>query len=104
MRRGNFGSAASPQNIPGSTGRTVTPILESAPRPMAAILILLIRTYQLLLRPLLGQRCRFHPSCSSYAVAALQRHGTFRGCWLTLRRLMRCHPLNPGGFDPVPDR
>lgn len=71
---------------------------------MAAILILLVRVYRLLLSPLLGQCCRFHPSCSRYAIEALQRHGALRGSWLTLRRLTRCHPLNPGGNDPVPDR
>jgi putative membrane protein insertion efficiency factor len=71
---------------------------------MAAGLILLVRVYRLLLSPLLGQRCRFHPSCSCYAIEALQRHGAARGGWLTFRRLTRCHPLNPGGIDPVPDR
>ena len=71
---------------------------------MASFLIFLIRGYQKLISPLLGPRCRFHPSCSRYAVEALQKHGALRGAWLAARRLGRCHPLNPGGEDPVPDR
>ena len=62
----------------------------------------LIRLYQVLLSPLLGNRCRFHPSCSHYALEAVSRFGVFRGGWLTLCRLGRCHPFHPGGFDPVP--
>jgi len=69
---------------------------------MRHALILLVRAYQWLLRPLLGARCRFYPTCSAYAVEALQRHGAWRGSLLTVRRLCRCHPYNPGGFDPVP--
>lgn len=71
---------------------------------MAGVFIFLIRLYQRLISPLLGPRCRFHPSCSRYAIEAFRRHGSLRGGWLTARRLCRCHPLNPGGFDPVPDR
>lgn len=67
-------------------------------------LIFLLRAYQRLLSPLLGPRCRFHPSCSHYAVEALQRHGALRGGRLALRRITRCHPLNPGGLDPVPQK
>jgi putative membrane protein insertion efficiency factor len=63
---------------------------------------LLIRGYQLLVSPLLGPRCRFYPSCSQYALEAVQRHGTLRGSLLALRRLARCHPWHPGGYDPVP--
>jgi putative membrane protein insertion efficiency factor len=69
---------------------------------IARVLVLPIRLYQLLISPLLGPRCRFYPSCSAYAVEALQRHGAVRGSWLALRRLGRCHPWNPGGPDPVP--
>ena len=67
-------------------------------------LTLLIRAYQLLLSPLLGPRCRFHPSCSHYALEALERHGPVKGGWLAVHRICRCHPLNAGGHDPVPDR
>ena len=63
---------------------------------------LLIRTYQRLLSPLLGPRCRFYPSCSQYTLEAVRTHGAVRGLWLGARRLARCHPLHPGGFDPVP--
>lgn len=66
------------------------------------ILILFIKVYRLLLSPLLGPRCRFYPSCSEYAETALQTHGIFKGIFLALRRLLRCHPFNPGGYDPVP--
>ena len=69
---------------------------------MRALLIGLIRLYQRLLSPLLGPRCRFHPTCSTYAVQALERHGVVRGSVLAARRIARCHPLNEGGFDPVP--
>jgi uncharacterized protein len=62
----------------------------------------LIRAYQIALSPWLGARCRFHPSCSNYALEALRTHGLWRGCRLTLRRLARCHPWHPGGVDPVP--
>jgi putative membrane protein insertion efficiency factor len=61
-----------------------------------------VRGYQLLLRPLLPGACRFHPSCSEYAREALKRYGVIRGGWLTLRRLARCHPFHPGGYDPLP--
>lgn len=69
---------------------------------IARLLVLLIRGYQIALSPLLGPRCRFYPSCSSYAVEALRTHGALRGSWLAGRRLLRCHPWNPGGLDPVP--
>jgi len=70
---------------------------------MRTLLILLIRLYQRLVSPLIPPRCRFYPTCSAYAVEAVQRHGALYGTWLTLKRLVRCHPLNPGGFDPVPE-
>ena len=62
----------------------------------------LIRLYQIVLSPLIGNQCRFHPSCSHYAMEAVGRFGVVRGSWLTASRLARCHPLHPGGFDPVP--
>lgn len=61
-----------------------------------------VRGYQLFLRPLLPAACRFEPSCSEYARGALSGHGVIRGGWLTLRRLARCHPFHPGGYDPPP--
>ncbi len=60
----------------------------------------LIRLYQLLLSPLLGSTCRFHPSCSSYTATCIERFGAGRGLWLGARRLLRCHPFHPGGYDP----
>ena len=69
---------------------------------MRKLLILLISAYRYLISPLLGNHCRFYPSCSSYAVTAIERFGAARGSWLALRRLSRCHPWHPGGLDPVP--
>ena len=65
-------------------------------------LMALVRAYQLILAPVLPPSCRFTPSCSAYAHEALSRHGAVRGSWLAARRLARCHPWNPGGYDPVP--
>jgi putative membrane protein insertion efficiency factor len=81
-------------------------ILQNAVRrsPLAGVLAALVRAYQLTLAPLLGARCRFHPSCSQYALEALAAHGAVRGSWLSLCRIGRCHPLSEGGFDPVPVR
>ena len=62
----------------------------------------LIRLYQLMLSPFIGNQCRFHPSCSNYALEAVDRFGVLKGTALAARRLSRCHPFNPGGFDPVP--
>jgi uncharacterized protein len=61
-----------------------------------------IRVYQLTLSPLIGNQCRFHPTCSRYASEAIHRHGVWRGAGLAIWRLARCHPFHPGGFDPVP--
>lgn len=69
---------------------------------LATPLILLVKLYQYAISPMLGRSCRFHPTCSEYAVEALQRHGAFKGLWLAVRRIGRCHPWHPGGFDPVP--
>jgi len=66
------------------------------------LLTSLLRGYRWLLSPLLGNACRFHPSCSQYAIEALHAHGLWRGSWLAARRLGRCHPWHPGGVDPVP--
>jgi uncharacterized protein len=76
----------------------------NVPAPVARLLIIPIVGYQRFISPLLGPRCRFAPSCSAYALEALRTHGTARGLWLAARRLVRCHPFNPGGYDPVPAR
>ncbi len=71
-------------------------------RLVQGLLIALIRIYQAVVSPWLGPRCRFHPSCSHYACEALHTHGVARGGWLSVRRVLRCHPFHRGGFDPVP--
>ena len=68
------------------------------------ILLWIIRGYQLLLSPWFGPRCRFYPSCSCYTHTAIERYRAFRGSWLGRCRLLRCHPFNKGGYDPVPDK
>jgi putative membrane protein insertion efficiency factor len=70
--------------------------------PLAQALVAGVTAYRRLLSPLLGQRCRFAPSCSAYALEAVTVHGAGRGSWLALRRIGRCHPFHPGGHDPVP--
>jgi putative membrane protein insertion efficiency factor len=70
---------------------------------MRPLLIALITGYRWFISPLLGPNCRFYPTCSCYAQEAIQRHGALRGSWLAARRIGRCHPWNPGGFDPVPE-
>jgi uncharacterized protein len=71
---------------------------------MRVVTEILIRLYQWTVSPLLGPTCRFEPSCSQYALEAIRRFGFVRGCWLAARRIGRCHPWHPGGYDPVPDR
>ena len=66
------------------------------------LLLGLITVYRYTLSPFLGQRCRFHPSCSAYAAEALTKYGALHGSWLAVKRVCRCHPFHPGGHDPVP--
>ena len=70
---------------------------------MREALVVPIRIYQRTLSPLLGPRCRFYPSCSHYAIEAIERHGALRGTWLAAKRIVRCQPLSAGGHDPVPE-
>jgi hypothetical protein len=74
------------------TGRAVKQVIKAS-----------IRGYQYAFRPWLGHHCRFFPTCSDYALEAVERHGPARGSWLAARRVSRCHPWHPGGYDPVPD-
>jgi len=76
--------------------------VEESDRAMRRAVTTLIVIYQRFVSPLLGPRCRFYPSCSNYALQAVQEFGTLRGTWLTVKRLARCHPWHPGGYDPVP--
>lgn len=69
---------------------------------MKFLLLALIRVYKYAISPILGPRCRFFPSCSDYTAAAVEKHGAIKGAGLGLKRISRCHPWNPGGFDPVP--
>ncbi len=72
--------------------------------PLAHLAALPVRVYRLLLSPWLGLSCRYQPTCSAYALEALEKHGAVRGTWLTIRRIARCHPGGGSGYDPVPDR
>lgn len=71
-------------------------------RFFTSLLVRLIKIYQLLLSPMLGQNCRYYPTCSHYAQESLNKHGIIKGSYLATRRLLRCHPWHDGGFDPVP--
>jgi uncharacterized protein len=71
---------------------------------MKPILIGLIKGYRMLISPLFAPTCRFQPTCSQYAMEAIDRFGTVRGTWLAIRRITRCHPFHPGGYDPVPQK
>ena len=77
----------------------IPPVVRHAPRHL---LILFVRFYQVVLSPLLPASCRYYPTCSVYAIEALERYGAARGTWLTIRRIARCHPFHAGGYDPVP--
>jgi len=74
------------------------------PAVVTRVLMAVVTGYRRFISPLLPPRCRFEPSCSAYALEALQVHGAARGLWLAMARIARCHPFNPGGYDPVPPR
>ena len=92
---------AAPPIEPRSDRAEAATSLGAQPRRLLAALI---RAYQRFLSPTLPPSCRFHPSCSEYAIIAIRRFGAAKGSWLALRRIARCHPLNPGGIDEVPER
>lgn len=71
-------------------------------RALTTLLVFLIRVYKTAISPLLPPSCRFYPTCSTYTMEAIQKHGPFRGSWLGMKRISRCHPWNDGGYDPVP--
>lgn len=71
---------------------------------MKYLLVGIIRIYQYAISPYLPNNCRYHPTCSSYAIEALRRFGVFKGSWLAIKRIGRCHPWGKGGYDPVPER
>ncbi|WP_163936333.1 membrane protein insertion efficiency factor YidD [Paraferrimonas sp. SM1919] len=72
--------------------------------PLQRLSFAIIRGYQLGISPLLGPRCRFHPTCSSYAIEAIKIYGFAKGSWLSIKRILKCNPMNPGGNDPVPEK
>jgi putative membrane protein insertion efficiency factor len=71
--------------------------------PLKALILLLVRGYQLCISPWLPPSCRFTPTCSEYTRVAVSRHGAFKGSWLGIKRICKCHPFYPGGYDPVPE-
>jgi putative membrane protein insertion efficiency factor len=79
-------------------------LVDVVSRAVGGVLILFVRAYQMVLSPHIGKCCRFEPSCSAYCIEALRVHGVFTGCWLAFRRVMRCRPFGPSGYDPVPPR
>lgn len=79
-------------------------ILTFLKKILSRFLIGLVYIYQYVISPVIGPRCRFHPTCSSYMIEAIQVHGPIKGTWLGLKRLSRCHPYNDGGYDPVPPK
>lgn len=76
--------------------------MEKTQSPLQVIFIGLIKLYQRFISPMLGPHCRFQPTCSQYTLQAIASHGVLKGCWLGARRIGKCHPLHPGGHDPVP--
>ena len=79
-------------------------MLSKINKAIAIVFVALISFYQKWISPLIGQNCRFIPSCSAYGIEAINKHGPWRGGWLTLKRLSKCHPFTPCGCDPVPEK
>jgi hypothetical protein len=79
-------------------------VLSAVGRWVSGLLILLVQAYQVVLSPHIGPCCRFEPSCSAYCIEALRTHGVLKGCWLAFRRILRCRPFGPSGYDPVPPK
>ena len=105
---GEYPAATEDHDDP-STGEDVVEGGGSQRRPARGVravprmlLVGFVQSYQMFISPLLPSSCRYYPTCSAYAVEALERHGALRGGWLTVRRIARCHPFRPGGYDPVP--
>ena len=84
--------------------RSVPSVPQEGPTAITRVLMAAVTGYRRFISPLLPPRCRFEPSCSAYALEALRVHGAARGLWLAVARVARCHPFNPGGYDPVPPR
>ncbi|MFT5839889.1 MAG: putative membrane protein insertion efficiency factor [Flavobacteriales bacterium] len=78
--------------------------MEKISAALRKIPIGIIKLYQMVLSPMLGPTCRFHPSCSYYAIDAITEHGLIKGTWISIKRILKCHPLNNGGYDPVPKK
>lgn len=85
-----------------NSSKVFTDMLVRGDKISKFIVLVLIRGYQLIVSPVLGPACRFYPSCSQYAILAINQYGVVKGSYLAFRRLLRCHPFHPGGFDPVP--
>jgi putative membrane protein insertion efficiency factor len=78
--------------------------MEENNSPLQKCLIAAVKFYRLAISSVIPPRCGFEPTCSSYAIEAIKCHGSLKGCWLTLKRLLKCHPLSSGGYDPVPTK
>ena len=85
------------------SGEASATVQQQFNQAVARLMLALIGFYRRFISPLIGPRCRFTPTCSAYGLEAIQKHGPWKGGWLTLKRLLRCHPLTPCGCDPVPD-
>jgi len=101
LARPSFSALAFP--VVRASRRAANALARELRASVVTLLCLSIRVYQYLLSPLLGNCCRFEPSCSRYALVCIERLGPVRGSWLSLRRLLRCHPFCPGGHDPPPE-